>query len=120
MGKSISTKEIFTAVTIAASGNSLSAVTDLTGIVGYTSLQVAVTGDGTCKFEYLLSNNGTDYLEPTGAVDIAASITKTSGPGSNGKDIYYFNPEMARFIKIKITETGGANTVTVTATIAIQ
>ena len=118
----IESHKVFNAVTVAASGTSLWSGIDLNQVRpdGYFSLQVAVSGDGTAKFEYLISNDNSNYLEPSSAADIAAGITKTSGPGSDGKDIYSFNPEMARYLKIKITETGGANSVTITAWLAIQ
>lgn len=63
--------------------------------------------DGTCKFEYGLTNNYTTYLEPSTAVDIASGITNASGPGSNGADIVSFTPLPATSMKIKVTETGG-------------
>ena len=58
------------AVTIAASGNSASTQIPLNGKadLGYFSIQVQVTGDGTAKFEYQLSNNDTDYIEPASAI----------------------------------------------------
>jgi len=116
----IVTKNIFSAETITASGTATSTATDLSNMAGFFTIQVAVSGSGTCKIEYLLSNDGTNYLEPTSASDIATGVTATSGPGTDGKNIYSFSPEMAKYIKIKITETGGANTVTVTAWLAIQ
>jgi len=113
---------IFSAETILANGTSTSQGIDLNRhkVIGDFSLQVAVTGTGTCKFEYLMSNDGVTYLEPTSASDIASSITISSGPGSDGKDLYVFFPETARYIKIKCTETGASNSVTVTATLLIQ
>ena len=120
MGREIQTKLIFNAQEIAAGGNAVSDAINLQGIDGYFSIQVALTGDGTAKFEYLMSNNNSDFLEPSSASDIATGHTKTSGPGADGKDIYAFDPDLAKFMKIKVTETGGANTITVTVTSAIQ
>lgn len=111
---------VFNAQATAASGTSTSDAIDLHCRSGYFSLQVAITGDGTCKFEYLISNDGVNFIEPSSASDIASSKVKTSGPGSDGKDIFSFTPVISRFIKIRITETGGANSVTVTAHLAIQ
>jgi len=91
MGKynQIETIHVIDAETIALSANTTSIVTDLDGqeLSGYFSIQVLVAGDGTAKFEYQVSNNGTDYLEPTSASDIATGVLKTSGPGSDGKNI---------------------------------
>jgi len=112
--------KVFDAVTIAANGNKESDAIDFTYYRpnGYFSLQVAVTGDGTCKFEYLISNDDVNYLDPSTATDIASSITKTSGTG--GKDIYSFEPIPGQKMKIKCTETGTANSVTVTAHLLVQ
>jgi hypothetical protein len=106
---------VFNAQEIAASGNASSNSIRIGDLEGYFTLQYAVTGDGTCKFEYLLSNDGTNFIEPSDADDIITAQTKTSGPGSDGQDIYSFSPTPAKFMKIKCTETGGADTVTITA-----
>ena len=115
-------QKIIDAVTVSASGSTTSDAITLSGLgnLGYFSIQVQVTGDGTAKVEYLLSNDGTTFLEPTGASDIAAGFTKTSGPGSDGKDMYTFNPMLSRYIKIRVTETGGADSVTASVWIVVQ
>ena len=120
MGKDIFTEKIFDAVAIAKSGSSLSRVIDLTGVDGYFSIQATITGDGSAKFELLLSNDGVDFIEPTSATDIATGHTKTSGPGGDGKDIYRVLPPMvARFAKIRTTEAG-VNGIVATITFASQ
>lgn len=95
---------------------------DLAGLKpnGYFSIQLTLTGDGTAKIEYLLSNDDITYLEPSSATDIVTGFTKTSGPGSDGNDIFTFSPEMTRYLKLKATETGGANGIVVTAVLAVQ
>lgn len=116
--------KLFDAQSIAASGNSSqpAQAIDLQRYAanGFFSLQYLITGDGTAKIEYNLSNDGSTWLEPSSATDIGSSLTKTTGPGADGKDILSFSPELARFLKIKVTETGGANAVVVTIHIAIQ
>ena len=88
---------------------------------GYFSLQLVVSaGTGVFKAEYQLSNNGTNYVEPTGATDIATTFGASSGPGSDGIDLYTFTPDLAAFMKILFTETGGANSVTFSAWLACQ
>lgn len=119
-GAVIHTRRVHSAVTVAASGSASSTAIDFANMNrswqpdGYFSIQVAVTGDGTAKFEYLISNDGTNFLEPSAASDITTGVTKTSGPGSDGKDIYSFTPLPCRWMKIKVTETGGADSITVT------
>lgn len=113
---------LFKAETIVASGSATSLKVDLSALkpIGYFSLQIALTGDGTAKAEYLMSNDGSVYIEPTGASDIVTGFTKTSGPGSDGKGFFSFEPKLGPYLKIKITETGTSDSVTVSATLAIQ
>jgi hypothetical protein len=109
------------AVTIAANGNYTSGAIDLREIVqnGIFSLEYLITGDGTCKIEYFLcSTKGGTYVEPTTAQDIGSGLTKTSG--TSGRDVITFTPEMAPFMKLKVTETGEANSVVVTLKLNIQ
>jgi len=76
---------------------------------GYFSYQMTLTGTGTVKVEYQVSNNGTDYMEPASASDVvAAGFGASSGPGSDGKTIVSFQPVIARHMKIKVTATGTA------------
>jgi len=98
---------------ITASASLTSSVVSVNASRGYFSLQYTVTGTGTCKFEYLCSNDGTTYAEPTDATDIASGVTAGSG-------FVGFRPPPCKYLKVKCTETGGANAVTVTATLAVQ
>jgi len=83
-------------------------------------LQLLLTGDGTATVEFLLSNDGVNFLEPSGSLDIVSGFTKTSGPGTDGKDIYAFGPVLARFMQIKVTETSTSDAIAVTAHLAIS
>ena len=112
--------KIFDGVTVAASASATSASIPLSNVQGYFGFQHTVTGDGTVKFELLVSLNGDDFLEPSELSDIAADIVKTSGPGSDGKDIYQVTATTAKFIKIKATETGTSNNVTLNCWVAVQ
>jgi len=119
----INTNAVFASTAIAASGTAYSQIIDLNNFKpdGYFSLHItAASGTGTAKIEYEISNNGTAFLEPTSASDIVLAHTVTSGPATDGKNIYSFDPEMCRYMRIKITETGGANPITISATLAIQ
>lgn len=118
----IMTNKLVDALSIPLSGTFTSGTMPLLdwGLEGNFSLQVEVSGSGTCKFEYLSSINGTDFLEPTSASDIASSVTATSGPASDGKNIYSFTPVVSPYMKIKVTETGGASAVVVSAWLAMH
>ena len=113
---------IFNAKSIAANANASSEKLDLRSLAanGVFSLQYEITGSGTVKFEYLLSNEdaATNMIEPSTATDIGSSLTETTGPGSNGKDILSFEPEVARWLQIKCSVT--LDTAVVTAWIAVQ
>jgi hypothetical protein len=86
---------------------------------GIFSLEYLITGDGTIKIEYLLcsTKDGT-YVEPTSAVDIASGLTKNSG--TSGHDIISFEPEMAPWMKLKVTETGTSSDAVVTLILNVQ
>jgi hypothetical protein len=116
------TNKVFDAITIGASGSAKSVPLDLQAYAeeGFFSLQIALTGDGTAKFEYEISNDGETFITQTATADqIVSGFTKTSGPGSDGKDLISFEPEPAKKMRIKCTETGTANSVTITVTIVI-
>ena len=118
----INTKLLISAETISASANTSSEAIDLTrrAANGIFSIQVLIEGDGTAKFEYLLSIDGVNFLEPSSASDIATGLVDDGGPGGDGRNIYSFSPEPARWLKIKVTETGTSNTITATVWLLTQ
>jgi len=123
MGKSVNDMRLFLSKSIAASQNAVSSVIDLSAfsLDGFFGCQVALTGDGTAKVQWGVSIDGTNFIYSDAVSDdIVTAHTKTSGPGSDGKDIYQFSPTTARWLKIKVTETGGANGIVVTVDIAMQ
>ena len=120
MQNSTSIIKIFDAVTILAGGTALSDSLDISLSGGNFSLQLEVTGDGTIKAENELSNNGTDFLIPEGETPFLTGITKTSGPAGSGKIIKGFSSDVADSLKILLTETGGADPVTVNGWLAVQ
>jgi hypothetical protein len=79
---------------------------------GFFSIQAIVTGSGTLKIEYYVSNIGpetTDMIKPTGASDIVTALTA-------GTEFYQFpasgEPIFGKWLRLKFTETGTANPVT--------
>lgn len=108
-------RKIMDSQTISASGAYTSTVITLKNLDGVFALQATVSGDGTVKFEFLGSINSTDFVEAENADDILSGITKTSGPDSNGKVFIQFTPDFSYQGKIRVTETGGANSATVSA-----
>lgn len=128
----IYTNKIFDTVTVAASGTSANMPFDgincqLLKVEGFFSAQILVTGSGTCNIGALCSNDGVNYYKPvsksalTTPSYIATGLTATGGAGGDGKYIIK-DPDvpLAGWLKFYITETGGANSVTVTMTLAFS
>ncbi|MBW2094196.1 MAG: hypothetical protein JRI80_04840 [Deltaproteobacteria bacterium] len=118
--KTTSIMTVFDSEEVAANGSALSDAIDVGQNGGSFSVQVALTGDGTMKLEWLGSLDGQNFLVPNGASEIVTGFTKTSGPGSDGKHIYSFSPSLVKALKLKISETGGLDSITGTVTLAVQ
>lgn len=105
--------KIFDEVVTVASGSDTSAVLDLNNHFGYFTIQGQITGSGTLKYEFIISNNGVDFLAPEVlSDDIITGLTVGSGPGADGKFIAKFEVPFAKFMKIVATETGTSDSVT--------
>jgi hypothetical protein len=120
----IFTERLLTTETITASGTKTTRKIDLAqrALNGVFSVQYLITGTGTCSITYSLSNEADsgNMITPSTAINIGTSLTATTGPGSNGKDILPFEPELGRWLSLTVTETGGAQSVIVTLDIAIH
>lgn len=97
--------------TISASGSYTTDAYNCSELQGYFSLQWTVTGDGTMKAEVLVSNDGNTFVEID--PDIITGQTKTSG--MSGTNMADFDVTPCNQLKIKFTETGGANSIAVSA-----
>ncbi len=108
------------AVQISASGSFTTDAVDMRpykqGYRGVCSVSVVITGSGTGKIEYLVPTTQTDnsdlgglggYVEPTGATDVGSGATV-------GSYALSFTPIPCDAFKLKVTETGGVNSITVT------
>ncbi len=98
--------------TIAASGSDTSSAIVVGNKQGYFALQLSTAGDGTLKVEYHASADGTNFQEPSGADDIITGVVTGDGTVYIG-----FSPVFCEQMKIKVTETGGADSVTPTVTL---
>lgn len=115
--KEIMTRTEFNAVAITASETATSAAIELEALYpeGYFSFTLTTAGVGSVvKAEFLVCNTiaGT-YLEPDGADDIVTAH-------SPGTAVYSFTPPVAKYMKIKLTETASANVTSATGIITIQ
>ncbi|MDZ7831622.1 MAG: hypothetical protein U5L07_07705 [Desulfobacterales bacterium] len=114
---------LFDGTTIAAGGSATSDAIYVGKAAGYFSLQVAITGDGTVKFEYLVSMTGEDgtFVEPSEGNDIETGLTNTAGTASDGNDAFPISDLMlAPYIQINATETGLSDSVTLTTRLGVQ
>jgi hypothetical protein len=106
-----------------AQNNAIEYIVDLKkyNTEGFFSLQAQVesSGAGSVDFTWAISNDGINYITPTGTDPIFDDMVKTSGPGSDGIDIASFDPVLGAYLKIIATENNVA-AVTITATLAIQ
>jgi hypothetical protein len=92
--------------TISASGTYTTEAYDSSQLQGYFSLQWTIVGSGTMKAEVLVSNDGVTFFD----IDTDIATGKTVGTG-----MVSFTVTPCNQLKIKFTETAGANTISVTA-----
>jgi hypothetical protein len=110
--KGIGAVRVWSLEALAAGQNMLSDPIDIRSIDGYLAAGWTITGTGTARFEILSSFDGTSFLDLS--ANIADGQTATTGPDANGKNGSSIVTVPAPFIKIRATETGGANAVTIT------
>jgi hypothetical protein len=106
-------KTIISAVTITASSDTTSDSVMLGYMHRKHSIYFAVTGDGTLKIEYEATVDGISWVLMSTAV--ATGKTKTSGEQSDGVHLQELDMVPCESVRFKFSETGGVNSVTVTA-----
>jgi hypothetical protein len=111
--KGRSALRIWSAQALPAGNNMLSEAIDIRNIDGYLAMGWTITGNGTVRFEVLSCYDGSTFLDISG--DIAAGQTRTTGPDGDGKNGVSITTPPSPFIKIRATETSGANAVAITA-----
>lgn len=130
--KSIQTNKVLNDVAVTQNTTSASYPTagidmDLNNVQGSFGAQVVITGDGTATLGFECSNDGENWIKPsissasTAALTIATGLTKTGGPGSNGK--YFFpitNIPACQKIRFYASETANSANVTVNMTLSFQ
>ena len=111
-------KKIFNSQTVAASGTADSSIYDI-GAESWNrtySMQIYVTGaSASITASCLQSNNKSNFI---GASGVSAICSNYPGAADSDYAIYSFSPVTARFMKIRLTETNGAE-ATVTAWMAM-
>ncbi|MBI9087509.1 MAG: hypothetical protein JEZ11_28225 [Desulfobacterales bacterium] len=119
-GGNIATQSVCSLTAVSASGSYTSSTYDLSQIEGAGGIQMLVQGDGTAKVEIYCSSDGTTFREPESADDVLTGITKTSGGEADGNVYGEFTWPVSKYAQVVITETGGSNPITATATLSYR
>jgi len=102
--------------TVVASGTFTSDGQTLSHAVSGFSIYYEITGDGTADFFHYVSVDGENFVREDRA--IKRGLTKTSGPGGDGKGMLYVPVMPCNAVKVEVVETAGANSIVVTAKLA--
>jgi len=73
------------------------------------ALEIIIADDGTLDVTVYTSVSGRDYI--SNGVK-GSALTKTSGPGSDGRVNIPLRLSPGDFLKVKLEETGGINSIT--------
>ena len=121
MASSISVISILNNVAI-VQNNSVNGILDLArySTEGFFSAQIEVVGAGNVTLTYAISNNGDDYITPTGTSALFTAFGASSGESSDGKSIVSFDPPLCRFLKIIATEQNAGAISAIDVWMAIQ
>jgi hypothetical protein len=87
---------------------------------GFFSAQIELAGTGAVDVVASLSNNGTDFITPSGMANLFSTFNATSGEGSDGKSIVSFDPLLARYLRITATEDNTNPITALTIWVALQ
>lgn len=106
----------------------------LDDVLGYFSIQLSAgnvtigsgtknysdSGSGTLTVDYLTSNDGTNFVDPSGIDnDITTGFTYNSGDGTDGEDLLVFSPPSCKWLKIRAVNTNASGNITLSATTTI-
>ena len=101
----------FEAKTLAAGASETSLAVVLQDRLNEHAIEYVLTGDGTCDIEVFTSISGENFV--SNGVK-ASGVGKTSGPGSDGKDILPLSLKPGDLIRVKVTETSTTDSIIVT------
>jgi hypothetical protein len=86
---------------------------DLNGFFSAQLYMVEGTDTSVIKLQWGVSNDGTNFIYSSdGNDDIVTAFKANSGPGTNGRNIFSFDPITARYMRFKATETETSTDVT--------
>ena len=87
---------------------------------GFFSMQIEIAGAGNVTLTYSLSNDGTNYITPSGTAALFTAFGASSGESSDGKSLISFDPPLSRYIKFIATEQNAGAITSLSCHLAIQ
>ena len=102
-------RKIMASRVVAASATVYSEVAGLADHMTSHAIQYVITGDGTCSITTYTGIGPDDWIKNS---TVASSLTKTSGPGSDGKDTIPLSLKPGEQFRADVTETGTSSSVT--------
>jgi len=89
-------------------------------VEGFFSMQIAIVGAGNVDLIWAASNDGTNFITPSGAADNFTEFGASRGEGSDGKSIASFDPLICKYMKFTATEQNAGAITTIDCDLAIQ
>ena len=87
---------------------------------GFFSMQIALVGAGNVTVTWAASNDGVNYITPSGTSALFTAFAATSGESSDGKSIASFDPLLAKYLKFTATEQNAGAITSINCHLAIQ
>lgn len=87
---------------------------------GFFSMQIAIVGAGNITLTYAISNDGVNYITPSGTSALFTAFGASSGESSDGKSMISFDPPLSRYIKFTATEQNAGAITDLDCHLAIQ
>lgn len=124
----VSALKLLSGESVAASGTKTSVIADINALESQGSLavQLILTGTGTATVKWEQTSDGkntndaTNFNKPTSGHTLVTGFTVTSGTAGDGINTIPLSTLPCNFLRLEVTETGGANAVVVTAILVSQ
>jgi len=120
MADRIFTKTLMDSESISAGATAYSNKWSAQKTSGVFGIEVTVQGSGQVTIKQEATIDGTNYYVPSGAPDVVTDMTSSDGVDSNGIDIFQVDLFPALGGRLRVIETGAANSVTVTIKAVLQ
>ena len=88
---------------------------NLSNTNGQLSVQAEASGSGAAKIEFLVSNDGENFVCPSGYDNVLFSGLSST----DGQPIRFVELPVVKYVKFKVTEKGNSDSVTVKITLSL-